>query len=909
MTAPVFVQANSAHEDTASGITLAGVAFDAPATNGNTILAMVKIPSQAIGGITVTDDASGGSNTYTLVKYIDGVAGNIVAIFQAENIHGAPSVVGANFASTGYPRISIAEYSGAATSGSVNDSEVNSQAAPGASPNAITSNDSGGTATTVADCLLVGLCLDVSAGTTDPTDGAGFTGDHSYNCPPNNYDCFRWSSKTQASPGPAHATFNSVVGGADTFITFMVALGPTTSGLTLTALPRAAAGTGFAATLTVSPVVVGEVADAEFVQFLAGPLAKTVLCNLEYGYDAGDDTPAVAIARFSNRRYSTNSTDAPASTPYRDVLRDAPTFSRQISRETLDGFASLTVSPIVFDSLRGDMDWLLDAVIDGYKVEFRLGFGGDDSEPWRPAWAYADFRRVFTAYMERAEISGRGEITVYVRGADALADKGVVGGSIVDMVSPVPICVGTVALISALEESHSTLLYRYADSGYLYSPHVSDVRDNGEPLGDYLSPTGFATYAAVSDSGGDRVEITGLIAWTIAVNDVMRIVGAAPSPLVSGDQYWVVDTDGSTWFELSATRGGSPMALTPGAIFNIFRQGYFDNLDGTMNLSAAPVGNITASVQNLTLPGGRADKFSDLYWWAWTVAAGLDEADFAGAHDSYAVGDGYLDDRNGGIVVQQRRNVIPIIDGIARSSASFCGSSLSGKFMFGRINTNPLDLPTTSSASFGDDSVLGDVQCTRLPPRYSAVATFAGLNYQPLTQIVEDPAISDKTRDRLKSKGQAYTVVEESGTSYDDAPSRWHRTMTRSPDFENLAMSAGASWPEFIRLRFAPHVEFLIFDAPFSKAYRLELGDKTTVYMPLFCGHTENTYWQVLGHSFQLLRGGLFQNSVGIQLVRRRVPSVELHGSDSVGGGAGAYLLESGTDVYLLENGDTMVLE
>lgn len=313
----------------------------------------------------------------------------------------------------------------------------------------------------------------------------------------------------------------------------------------------------------------------------------------------------------------------------------------------------------------------------------------------------------------------------------------------------------------------------------------------------------------------------------------------------------------------------------PSAIGGFIQQGYYDNHDGTMKMTAAPVGSISCFVQNRLLTDTRGDRLSDLLWWAWVDAAGQSESTFAGPHESYALADGVLD-RSGGVYIQERMNVLSdVIAAIARSAAAFTTTTLDGQFTFGRINTNPLDRPATSSATFGDDAVLDDVQCPRLDPKYSDVATFAALNHPPLTQVVEDDAIPGYEREALKAKGRLYTHNGETGGSYALAPSRWHRTMTRSPDFENIGITMSTNWwPRFIRLRFMPHVEFLIFDTPFHKAYRLELGAKVTVNMPLFCGHTEDTFWQVLGHSFQLVRGGRFQNRVSLVLVRRRVPSV-----------------------------------
>lgn len=171
----------------AGGTTLAAAAFTTNNTAGNCLCVAVSWGTSDISanaGFTVTDNAAGGSNTYTrALSSWDSTNGQGLAIFYALNLKGTEKLTcTANFASTSVlsTRIIVCEYSGVATSSAADGTSGIHIAAGTTSANGVVSTSGTDPTTTTANDLLFGAVMD-DAGATAIAAGTNFTERNSVN--------------------------------------------------------------------------------------------------------------------------------------------------------------------------------------------------------------------------------------------------------------------------------------------------------------------------------------------------------------------------------------------------------------------------------------------------------------------------------------------------------------------------------------------------------------------------------------------------------------------------------------------------------------------------------------------------------------------------------------------------------
>lgn len=155
-----FVQ----HKNGASGNSNSvALAFDSNVTAGNSLIIGVAI--EDAGASVAITSISGNSNTYTLVEgpRRGGSQNGTLWLYVVKSATSGATTVTVNFDATGYPKISMQEYSGRDTTNTINDSN----AAQGTSgvPDA-------GALTTSAECDVFAMCQ-TGAGT--PSEGTGYT--------------------------------------------------------------------------------------------------------------------------------------------------------------------------------------------------------------------------------------------------------------------------------------------------------------------------------------------------------------------------------------------------------------------------------------------------------------------------------------------------------------------------------------------------------------------------------------------------------------------------------------------------------------------------------------------------------------------------------------------------------------
>lgn len=643
-------------------------------------------------------------------------------------------------------------------------------------------------------------------------------------------------------------------------------------------------------------IATGTVNDAQFDLWLRQPRQRCILYEQTFGYESG--TPLVAregTLYLSNMPYKSGPGQSPPSQMYRDRIGGAPSYRRQIDRSTLGGRVINTVSDVVLDNTDNGIRVMRRPVLDGYTGQFLLG---------DPSWPRGDFRLIFKTTARRVDRTSTDEYTVRLSDVNLLLNKALVGaplgGSSVNADKPAPIVIGRVGQVELLAIDTANLIYRWGDSRYIYQPTGYDstsiaqvaVYDNGFPLTTFDISGG----TAAADLSTDRINMTGS-SKPLAVNDIVVFwdpfepditAGMAP-PLVMYQQYWVVAVFGTypTYsVQLSLTRGGTPINLTGngnmGAKF-ISRMGFYNFFDGRIQLSASQVGTISGYVNNSKFASQNA-WLSDLFSWLAISAGGLDAVtQYNGPHASAPYGNAdpdHLDDNESGFVVTERTNVLDLLDRVAESACAAYTSTYDGKFTWLRVRTNPLDITpdpssfNTSKRTFTDDDVIGDnVTTTHMDPRYHTVAAWGRLNYPPLSQIAA--GVRPDTAKALRATGQIYATDGETGSTYATAPSRLHRRMTTSPEYQTLYYGSSplaTRFCRFTRTRLWPWLEFRDFVAPlhtwFNRGTRLELGDKVSCQMTRLASDGQlNNDWQIIDIDIRLS-----DFTVAYGLVRRLVP-------------------------------------
>ena len=170
----------------------------------------------------VTDNKSGGSNTYTIVDAVafGGIAGLFRASFIAANAGSATTVTAHFSPNAQFRRIEIQEITGADTSSPLNAHHGQSQSAPGTGSNAVSS---GSFTSTVNNCLILGS-TGCGTSSTIPSVGTGFTSADSLNNASDG-DAQIVESKTLGTAGSTSVTFTTTAGTGE-FVTLGMAIAP-----------------------------------------------------------------------------------------------------------------------------------------------------------------------------------------------------------------------------------------------------------------------------------------------------------------------------------------------------------------------------------------------------------------------------------------------------------------------------------------------------------------------------------------------------------------------------------------------------------------------------------------------------------------------------------------------------------
>lgn len=477
------------------------------------------------------------------------------------------------------------------------------------------------------------------------------------------------------------------------------------------------------------------ISDSQFEHWLLDPgRSFTVLAELTFAYQvaAGGSPTAYSVGTgtiyLADRAYVAEAEGSPLSTaiPYRDVIVSAPEFDRALALDQLGGRGVLSVGALTLNNADGELDFLLDVIVDGREIGFYIG---DES------WPRSDFRLVNSASVLSVRAASDSAITVNLRDKNVLLDATVVGTVITtgpNAGKPKPINIGKVFNfdIGPYLFDSANLKYYYNDSAYFNNSVLNDVRDNGVTLvGSGFSGTN-ATITA--NAGTDTISRT---SHGLSVSDVVTLVGTTPfAGLTADTQYWVIAAGlTANDFRLSLTKAGSAVDITgtsfAGTMVVLQRRYYEDEAAGEITLSSTPAGRVTIDIQGVGSSGDAAsaerphaamrlllDNFTEL------TSADRNTSAFAALVTEESSGSLYW-----GRSIVDRVNLLDILDEIAVLTNAWYAWQADGLLSVGKLDLANLD-GESAVETVAEDDIEGDPSCENLPLKFGKLLLDANRN-------------------------------------------------------------------------------------------------------------------------------------------------------------------------------------
>lgn len=626
------------------------------------------------------------------------------------------------------------------------------------------------------------------------------------------------------------------------------------------------------------------ITNAQFEHWLHAQTARVVLCEMDYAFESAG-TLATGTIYLADRSFRTRPDDSPANVNYRAAVRQIPKLRRGLDRKTLGGRAELQVADLVLDNADGELDGLLEAILDGREVRFYIG---------SPEWARSDFRLAFVAIAERVTAPDESKLVVKLRDKRLLLDREVignqVGGSGAEANQFLPIVYGSSFNLPARIYDAATATWSVL-SNYTTNALAYDVRVAGLTL----------QKADVSVSGATLTVDTGTETFTLAshglaVDDVVRFredqgLGVtndfAPfAGMTSGQQYWVISAGFTVDdFRLSLTKGGSAINVTgstylgAGAFgeFMLVRQ-FYDDLKNTgrIQLSSSATGTVTVDVKN----GGASGPFTFIEdfitSYGKTSASDLDSAAFSAADTAYSakIGAPYHN-----FTLQNRENLLTIIESLSRAAFGWIGQTRAGLITCGLMDLSGIATATaTRTLGRGDIAPASGIQVENDPVGFGRASVLYNKNQGPQTDgLVAAVTETDRRRYALPFL-ETQRSDAPTGTAYSTNPDLYHRTMVEAEptelgeltDFVFALAGLTLAFPTDIANELvadaAPHRQFILAPCGIEQ-YDAEIGDVVQITYPRY-GMGSGVNARVYGVTLDLTAW-----RVDLELVRIVAPS------------------------------------
>lgn len=517
------------------------------------------------------------------------------------------------------------------------------------------------------------------------------------------------------------------------------------------------------------------ISDAQFTAWLSTDTERTILCELAFAYESAG-APAESTIYLANRPYTTRPTDSPANTRYRAVISRAPVLDRSVNPDALGGITQVSLGELELANGDGELDALVDLVIDGREVRIYLG---DRS------WARSDFRLVTVGLSELAQADDD-RVVIQIRDPRLLLDK-TIAGAIVNDERRKPLVFGWDGSVGGLSiepvvKNASTLDY-YVIENYVGSV-VQGVYDNGVTLDAGTVFSGDNT-AITADAGTDTIT---RVAHGLAIDDVVHftVTSGIFAGLAANTQYWVISAGFTADdFRLSTSKGGSAVDITGTSFSGLIacnRRRYYDNssVDGTIKLSSSPAGRLTADVVGYSPThsigiGATGEMLrAMLIDYGGVYVGNVDATSFDNVDSSLTAGD-----LAAGRVVLERENLLGVLEDIARVAQVCFGPDHEGVFRAFRIDLSALAAASATRTLTRFD-ITGTPRLTNNREIVGTVALRSRKNQQPLSfgEIGGSVSVADR-RELSAQYREAAESTAPSGTSYASNWQGFHKTAIR----------------------------------------------------------------------------------------------------------------------------------
>lgn len=268
------------------------------------------------------------------------------------------------------------------------------------------------------------------------------------------------------------------------------------------------------------------ISDAQYAAWLKASSKERVVLVEAKAWSGG----AEVTRYFSNRGFTSEPADTPASTAYPDILLAVPSI-RGVLAEVFTGRSIVSFGDIVIDNSSGVRDsWLLDSW-DGRDVRLYLGDA---------SWPKSDYRLVFFGSIEDISASGNRQLTLRVRDRQHLLEVPLqtarIAGTGPAKDERIPVAYGEVKNVKPKLIDPATRKYQWHD-GQVQS--VDAVYDNGVAIATYtadltagtITLTAAATGTITLDGKGSKTGGT----YVNKIADIAQRIITERSQIVVGD--------------------------------------------------------------------------------------------------------------------------------------------------------------------------------------------------------------------------------------------------------------------------------------------------------------------------------------------------------------------------------------
>lgn len=538
------------------------------------------------------------------------------------------------------------------------------------------------------------------------------------------------------------------------------------------------------------------ISDAEYLAWLKGKKRNPViLCHFNYQYESAG-APATGTFYWSDKPY----VDTVTPRPYHDVINSVPTYSRNLSGERL-GEYSVSIGSLELDNADGGLDDILADAIDGSQVDFYYG---------DPAWAFTDFRLIFSALVVKASAPAFDRVSVQLKDTSVLLDRSIGGEVMIGGIGPNadkarPLLFGFINGMECLLSDSALLQYVW----------------NDEPIGLFIDDTAASGFVATVYDRGVPVEYQNMGDGTF------RLISTPDGGITSRVLY--------------ATGGIAGHHCVSDA---------FDYLIGVRcGLTAASLYDGAGLTYELRPEAPLINDFID-----------------AGGQD-YLIGLVISGARN------VRDDLLRELcdTGLAFWAIKRTGEFHFGRI---RPNDIAGLGVASSFSLVEDDWKNGTLGITHATPTYYQLQCESNRNWHPVTDPAGVLDLTPDARANVTRVGLITQQPDVIGTTFEAAPQLYDLTMQKSPELKNLladsepddrARLRARNWLDTRRDTFLPWVE-TISGVHGIEFYTVELGDVGTITMPRFdCD--SGALVQCIGIDINLSKA-----EVTLRNVRRHIP-------------------------------------